>query len=801
MVDCHGNAVQVDADGDGKPDDQAQLNAAWAAGEYLVVSTFHNLAPGAYISGHVLEAPAQPTSLAAFNGTSIEFFQQNVREGQLPFGTLWDLYGAWETRAVPPAITLMQSAPPNQIAYGYGYYPLKTVSPALAAFAQTYYPNMRFGLALALMNDGFFAHDVGDTAPNAPTAWWYDEYDFKLGYPLGPAARIGAGQSANILANDGFESGLAGWRLIVNNDGQARGTAFADSTMAADGASSAHISIASPGGANWHIDLEQAGLPLTGGVTYQVQFWARADAPRTITVFTQGGAPDYPGYGLSAQIAIGTSWSLYSASFNATTTAADGRLEFWVGDVAGDVWIDDVTLSQAPPAIYRRDFTNGAVLLNGSATGQTVAAGSGLQRFPGTQAPKYQYIVDDSDAGFSATGGWNTVMYDTGLWKENGPYYHAWQTKAHQLDAAGGSAQWNLSIPEDGQYTLQAWLPAAPAAGNWTKNATYEVIANGSVIFSTTLDQTIAAAGDGWHTIATGLDLSAASAPVVRVRNGGPGSLIADAVYVTSAALYNDGSPAPQVTLAPYDGILLQRQTPLSIPAVRVSSVVNAASFQPAIASGGFVSIVGTGFGNSSRSWTNSDFSNGNLPVSLDGVSVMINGKPAFVEYISATQINAIAPEDDTIGPVAVQVMTPQGASFAATVLKQKLSPAFFTYQAGTTNYVAAVHLDGSLVGPAGPSSRPAIPGEVIEIYGTGFGPSNPAAPTSQLVPQPAPLSLPATVTIGGVNAQVQWEGIVSSGLYQLNVAIPNVPAGDLPVRASVSGFQSAANAFIAVAR
>jgi len=57
-------------------------------------------------------------------------------------------------------------------------------------------------------------------------------------------------------------------------------------------------------------------------------------------------------------------------------------------------------------------------------------------------------------------------------------------------------------------------------------------------------------------------------------------------VYVSSAALYNDGSPAPQVTLAPFDGVLLQRQTPLAPPASRVNFIVNAASYQPAIASG-----------------------------------------------------------------------------------------------------------------------------------------------------------------------------------------------------------------------
>ncbi|MGC1299328.1 MAG: hypothetical protein WA869_30250, partial [Alloacidobacterium sp.] len=78
--------------------------------------------------------------------------------------------------------------------------------------------------------------------------------------------------------------------------------------------------------------------------------------------------------------------------------------------------------------------------------------------------------------------------------------------------------------------------------------------------------QTTASAGDAWHSIAT-LNLTAAGAPFLRVHNGGSGPLIADAVYVTSAARYNDGSTASQVVLAPFDGILLKRQTSVPVPA------------------------------------------------------------------------------------------------------------------------------------------------------------------------------------------------------------------------------------------
>ncbi|MGD0047522.1 MAG: LamG-like jellyroll fold domain-containing protein [Bryobacteraceae bacterium] len=805
QYDAYGNPVQISSSNNGIADDPTALDAAWKAGVLLEIDTLRQLAPYAYLSCH---CNLESDLVSRFNGASLVFLSTDAREGRIPFSTFWDTYNSWSAGAVPPVIVNVEGSPPNQLDYGYGQ-PIHNMPPGVAEFGQTFYPNMRFALATTLMNNGFFSYDFGDAG--YAVAWWYDEYGFPLGYPLGPAATISSGavsSSQNLLVNGGFENGLTNWSFNLTNDGQVQATVALDSTIAAEGNNSAHIDVVSAGTAVWHVDLEQDGVSLVAGTSYQLQFWARADQPRTITVNSQGGAPNWPNYGLNAQIAIDTSWGLYSASFIAPTTATDGRIQFWVGDVAGNVWIDGVQLLQALPVVYRRDFTLGVALLNATTSQQTISLGSGLQRFTGSQAPKYQYIVDDADTGFTSTGSWNAVTYDSGvIWDDGsptssaealGPYYHAWQLTAHQLDATSGTAQWSLNIPEDGQYTIQVWLPAAPNAGSWTKNAVYEIVSGGNVVASTTIDQTTASAGDGWHMIAT-LNLTAAGAPFLRVHNGGSGSLIADAVYVTSAALYNDGSPASQVTLAPMDGILLQRQQPVSASTSVVSSVVNAASYQSGIASAGFVSIFGTGLSASTRAWTWADFTGSNLPLSLDRVSVTINGKPAYVEYISPTQINAIAPDDDTIGPVPVQVKTPQGTGYAGTALKQKLSPAFFVYQSGTTSYVAAVHLDGTLVGPTGPSSRPAVPGEFIEMYGTGFGATNPAVPTAQLVPQPAPLVLPATVSIGGVNAVVQWAGLVSSGLYQINVQIPNVAPGDQPVQTAISGFQGPGNVFVTV--
>lgn len=221
-----------------------------------------------------------------------------------------------------------------------------------------------------------------------------------------------------------------------------------------------------------------------------------------------------------------------------------------------------------------------------------------------------------------------------------------------------------------------------------------------------------------------------------------------------------------------------------------ITSVSNAGSFQPGFASGTWLSIFGTNLSTVTYTWQASDFVNGMLPTSLEGVSVTINGKPAYVEYISPTQINVLAPDDVTTGPVAVQVTAAQQASNSVTVQKSQFSPAFFTIANGA--YVAALHADYTLVARtnliSGVTSRPAQPGETILIYGTGFGPTNPPSPTAQLVSAAAPLANPVQFTIGGVTATTVFAGLTSSGLYQFNVTVPNLPAGDAAVSAVIGG-------------
>ncbi len=224
--------------------------------------------------------------------------------------------------------------------------------------------------------------------------------------------------------------------------------------------------------------------------------------------------------------------------------------------------------------------------------------------------------------------------------------------------------------------------------------------------------------------------------------------------------------------------------------------VVNDASFTPVFASGEWMSIFGENLAPDTRQWKSSDFAGNNLPTSLDGVSVSINGLPAYVEYISPGQINVLAPDDATLGMVSVQVTN--GSVNSQSVLANKLEfvPAFFMFPADGAKYIVATHGNNTLVG----SASPAQPGEEIVLWGTGFGVTNPPAPSGQTVTAPVDLANKVTVTIGGLPAVVDFAGLVAPGLDQINVVVPaGLSAGDQLVVASVGGVQSQANAYITV--
>jgi uncharacterized protein (TIGR03437 family) len=96
---------------------------------------------------------------------------------------------------------------------------------------------------------------------------------------------------------------------------------------------------------------------------------------------------------------------------------------------------------------------------------------------------------------------------------------------------------------------------------------------------------------------------------------------------------------------------------------------------------------------------------------------------------------------------------------------------------------------------------RPAQPGEVLLLYGTGFGPTTPTVPAGQIVSGAAPLTDPSQlhIFINGTEAAVQFAGIVAVGEYQNNVVVPDLSGGDQPIVANIGGTSTQSGLFITI--
>ena len=269
--------------------------------------------------------------------------------------------------------------------------------------------------------------------------------------------------------------------------------------------------------------------------------------------------------------------------------------------------------------------------------------------------------------------------------------------------------------------------------------------------------------------------------------------LLANADTLSSAFSIGDGD----ITRSPFAARFLEmlddpQVLAVDSPAIAASGVVNAANFRNVVSPGSWATILGQNFARldpSGRTWRPEEIVDGLLPTSLEGVSVRIDGKPAPIYFVSPGQLNVQVPHDVTPGPVSVEVSGPTGESRTTAVIRQ-FAPGLFTFgERRGRVYAAAVGAEGTPLAPADliPGARPARTGEVILLFGTGFGATNPDRPSGRLI-DPAPLANPIAVSVGDVTAEAEYGGIVGPGLCQFNVRVPRLPDGDYTVSIEVAG-------------
>jgi len=241
-------------------------------------------------------------------------------------------------------------------------------------------------------------------------------------------------------------------------------------------------------------------------------------------------------------------------------------------------------------------------------------------------------------------------------------------------------------------------------------------------------------------------------------------------------------------------------------PAVSSSGIVNSWSAQQGVATNTWISIFGTSLSGTTRDWTGStEFAQGKLPTSLDGVSVTVGGKSAPVYYVSPTQVNALVPSDDATGSMAVVVKNSSGESTPVTVTRTALLPSLLTVPQSDGRLLVVGRLNSNpnmVLGlPAASSSRPFQPGDVVQFYATGLGPTTPSIAADTIVSSPATLNNTPAIRINNVPAEIIGSALVSSGLYQINARFPDVPNGEQPVVVEIGGVRSPDGAKVLVAR
>jgi len=182
---------------------------------------------------------------------------------------------------------------------------------------------------------------------------------------------------------------------------------------------------------------------------------------------------------------------------------------------------------------------------------------------------------------------------------------------------------------------------------------------------------------------------------------------------------------------------------------------------------------------------------NGQLVTTLNGVSVSIGGIAAPLYYVSGGQINAQLPTELQAGQQYEALVNVNGFySNPVTITTTAAQPGLASFSDGT---VIAQDTTYNLI----TTDNPAHAGEVIILYATGMGPTNPAVATGAVAPGPpqlANVTVAPQVSIGNANAKLLFAGLSpgSVGLYQMDVQIPaGVASGSVPLVVTQGGAAS----------
>ncbi len=262
--------------------------------------------------------------------------------------------------------------------------------------------------------------------------------------------------------------------------------------------------------------------------------------------------------------------------------------------------------------------------------------------------------------------------------------------------------------------------------------------------------------------------------------------------------------------------------TPTPLPTVSTGGVDGAGGSVPAVTAispGGLASLYGINFASAGTSAQvqATDLVNGVLPTNLAGTCVQVDNQPAFLTYVSPSQVNIQVPAVRVGANVPVQVTTGCGSATplagpSVTVPTLAATPEFLFWvknASGKDPVIAVNAVTGAYVAAAGlipgVTFVPAKPGDYLTIYGVSFGPTNPAVAPGVAPPSVASATNTPSVTLGGQplpTADFLYAGASpgTAGLYQLNIQVPaGLADGDYPITLSLGTFSTPVGGYLTV--
>jgi len=242
-------------------------------------------------------------------------------------------------------------------------------------------------------------------------------------------------------------------------------------------------------------------------------------------------------------------------------------------------------------------------------------------------------------------------------------------------------------------------------------------------------------------------------------------------------------------------------------PSYSAASIVNASDNSPGpFAPNSVVSLHGTNLSFPPPASVSQDSISGNkLPTQLGGVSVLVENSPAPLLYVSPGQINLLLPSNLIPGNTTVQVVRQGTAGLPVTITLVAAAPALFADPSHVGYAIAQDGDHGAGNAPITPDA-PAQPGEMIVLYATGLGHTQPNYDPGVIPTTAAYIDNWTTlqVVLNGAaidSSLIKYAGLtpLSTGLYQINFLLPVTVSPDPEIRVTVAGQTSASGLKLAV--